>query len=132
MLSSLFWNIRHFKGQFWCQHHRLQSHFLNQYSNKYEIAFLEPNKNCCVSLHLVHCLIKQSSKGFLVLSCLPQNQTQHRPMKRKMDWKAWQQQNERRHEEGDQSVESTDILRSLSYQLNRLIGCRQIRLQCWF
>ena len=52
-------------------------------TNEYENGFLEPNKNFCVSLYLVYCLIKQSSKGFLVLSRLPWNETDYRPMKRR-------------------------------------------------
>ena len=44
-------------------------------------------------------------------------------MKRKMEGRARQKQTKRRHEEGDRSVESTDIL-SLSFYLNKLIGCR--------
>ena len=52
-------------------------------TNEYENGFLEPNKNFCVSLYIVYCLIKQSSKGFLVLSRLPWNETYYRPMKRR-------------------------------------------------
>ena len=55
-------------------------------------------------------LIKQSSKGFLVWRRLPWNETYYRPMKRKMEGSARQQQNKRRHEKGDGSVEGRDIL----------------------
>ena len=48
------------------------------------------------------------------MSCLPWNETYYRPMKTKMEGSARQQQNKRRHEEGDGSVEGRDIL-SLSF-----------------